>query len=142
MQQLTRRPVTPTSCQAGRGDGRSTSSNTAQCDSITFRNALGQVVGQLVNGWLVKRVDTRKHQLQIPPAWCCDVVHIEQLHRIGGRGVKLIDERGRIWTAPLSRWQRLRTINRGHGEQYVLQLNRWDVEDPTCLQMWLFEVAV
>lgn len=142
MEQLMRKPLPPNGWQPGRGSGRNTESIAAHSHSTIFQNALGQVVGRLEDGWLTKRVNTRKHQLRLPPGWACDAAHIEQLRRIGARGVRLIDEKGRVWTAPLARWQGLRTIDRGHDEQYVLPLNRWDVEDPTCLQMWLFEVAV
>lgn len=131
MQQLVTKPATPNGWQPGRGSGRSAGAvRYRQDNSITLRNTKGQVVGRLQDGWLVKRVDTRVHQLRVPPAWCCDVAHIEHLWRIGGRGVKLIDEKGRIWTAPLARWEGLRTMNRGHGPQYVLPSDRWDVEDP------------
>jgi len=143
MQQLTTKAAPSNAWHAGRGCGQSkASSNTAHSHSITFRNHLGQVVGHLVDGWLTKRVDTRLHQLRVPPAWACDVAHIEQLRQLGARGVKLIDERGRIWTAPLARWRGAQTIDRKHGEQYVLMLSKWDVEDSMGpRQLKLFEVA-
>ena len=142
--QVTRKPAPLASWQARQGNGRNrTSSSTAHRDCITFRNHSGQIVGKLVCGWLTKQVDTKRHQLRVPRAWCSDAEIIEQLRHLGARGVKLIDERGRIWTAPLSRWQGARVINRGHGEQYVLTLPQWDVEDPTGVrQLGLFaEVA-
>ena len=142
MSQLMKQPATPTSWQAGRDSGRSKAAVLdRQTNCSTFCNALGQVVGRLESGWLVKHVDTRRHQLRVPPAWACDVAHIEQLRQCGAHGVKLIDERGRIWTAPLGRWQGLRTIDRGHGRQYVLPLDRWTVEDPTAQQLRLLEVV-
>lgn len=143
MQQLTtKQPATPRSLAAGRGSGQnSTSSNAARNNSITFRNQQGQVVGRLEGGWLAKHVNTRQHQLRVPPAWAADVEHIEQLRRLGAKGVRLTDEKGRIWTAPLSRWQGLKTLDRGHGLQYILPLAKWDIEDPAGpRQLRLLEV--
>jgi hypothetical protein len=94
---------------------------------IEFTNARGQVVGRLSSdGWLEKTVRTDVHQLRRPPAWAIDVVILDRLNRLGARGVRLTDERGRDWWATLDQFKEKGVhLNRGHGDQVALGLRYW-----------------
>src|SRR5690349_17124487 len=71
-----------------------------------FLNAAGQVVGYTVEDatgkWLTKRVDTRKHQLRAPMGWASDVRILELCAAQRVDGLRLLDEQGGVWQAPLS----------------------------------------
>jgi len=92
----------------------------------TFYNARRQVVGTMKDGWLTKRVDSSRHQLLKPPAWCIDREHLEQLEEIGAFGVLLVDEHGTEWRAMVADFRQYGIpIDRGHGVQVALPLARW-----------------
>jgi hypothetical protein len=95
-------------------------------DSTALYNARGQCAGILRDGWLVKRVDTRRHQLRKPPAWAIDLSHLDRLQAIGGCGVLLVDETGTEWRATVQAFHCYGVpIDRGHGPQIALPLARW-----------------
>jgi hypothetical protein len=103
---------------------------TTAAASTGFLNPQGRVVGSLVHDdtglWLEKKVCTTKHQYKRRPAWAVDTQHLIQLRAIGARGVRLVDERGRIWTATLGDFARWGfRLDHGHGEQRALPLERW-----------------
>ena len=104
------------------GSSRQNNSTTKRA----FYNARGQVVGTMKDGWLVKHVDSSKHQLLKPPAWCIDRDHLDRLEAEGAAGVLLIDEHGTEWRATVADFRRYGIpINRGHGVQVALPLARW-----------------
>ena len=110
-----------------------------------FLNAAGQVVGYLVEDgsgkWLTKHVDTRKHQLRAPAGWASDVRILELCAAQQVDGLRLLDEQGAVWQAPLRAfWTDGIAIDRGHGEQLVLPLARWVYTPPG--QLPLFAEAV
>jgi hypothetical protein len=93
---------------------------------IPFHNQRGQVVGAVRDGWFMKRVDTRVHQLRKPPAWCVDAEHLDRLEAMGATGVLLIDEQGTEWRATVQAFRAYGLpIDRGHGVQVALPLARW-----------------
>jgi len=123
--------------------GRAPTAAAAQRRLWVFYNARGQVVGTLHNGWLVKRVDSRRHQLRKPPGWCVDEQHIEQIEALGARGVKLLDEHGRTWTASTDAFRHHGlTVDRGHGRQVLLVERYWRVELSDARQLGLFDAEV
>jgi hypothetical protein len=108
-------------------------------NECTFFNARGQCAGILRGGWLVKRVDSSKHQLRRPPAWAIDEEHFAELQRRGALGVELTDERGQVWRATLDTFEQHGfAFNRGHGEQVALPLGFWRVESKEARQLELF----
>jgi hypothetical protein len=121
--------------------GRAPEAVAAQRRPWLFYNARGQVVGALRDGWLTKRVDSRRHQLRRPPAWAVDRAHLERLTALGARGVRLVDERGQTWSATVEAFQRGFVIDRGHGEQVALPLAFWRVEPSNARQLALFDAA-
>jgi hypothetical protein len=107
-----------------------------------FFNARGQVVGKVLGGWLTKRVNTSRHQLLKPPAWCIDREHLDRLEAIGATGVLLIDEHGSEWRATVADFRRYGlAINRGHGVQMALPLARWRKAVASQLNLFGAEVA-
>jgi hypothetical protein len=91
-----------------------------------FYNQRGQIVGRLEGGWLVKRVNSRIHQLRQPAAWAVDDDHLDRLEALGAVGVALTDERGTEWRATVADFRRFGVpIDRGHGQQVALPLGRW-----------------
>lgn len=91
-----------------------------------FYNGRGQIVGKVLGGWLVKHVDSSRHQLLKPPAWAIDRDHLDRLEAQGAVGVLLIDEHGTEWRATVADFRRYGIpINRGHGAQVALPLARW-----------------
>jgi len=110
--------------------------------STVFSNARGQVVGAVRDGWLMKRVDTRVHQLRKPPAWCVDAEHLDRLEAMGATGVLLIDEQGTEWRATVQAFRAHGLpIDRGHGVQVALPLARWRTTVAGQLSLFGGEVA-
>ncbi len=106
--------------------------STSILSQVRFENDRGRLVGTLLEDdrglWMRKYVDSRKHQLWKPPAWACDVEHLRQLADVGGVGVRLEDERGRVWKATLAQFRAHGIpIDRGHGPQVALELRHWAV---------------
>jgi hypothetical protein len=128
----------------GNGQKVATGANGRQPNDTTpVYNPAGRPVGEICDGWLTKRVNTSRHQLQRPPAWATDERHLDQLEAINGQGVRLIDEAGRIWTAALSAFRHHGIkLNRGFGQQVALPLKFWQIVCPFEPQQHaLFEVV-
>jgi hypothetical protein len=92
----------------------------------------GRIAGTVTSERFEKRVQD-KHQLQKPPAWCCDVSVLHEAERLGATQVWIKNvETGMSYYAPLAVfWQRGITINRGFGAQIALPLAFWAVvEEP------------
>jgi len=99
--------------------------------ATVFRRPDGRPVGRLVDGWLVKRVRTDVHQLRRPPAWAVDASHLRELRRLGAAGVRLVDERGAMWSASAASFEHYGLlVDRGHGHQVALPLAYWRVRRP------------
>jgi len=76
---------------------------------------------------LWKRVDRNRHQLLVPPAWCCDRDILDQAEAAGCSHV-MLRERGtdRYWAAALDAFEVFGfPVQRGHGRQAGLVLDRW-----------------
>ena len=66
------------------------------------------------------------HRLQTPPAWCLDRWAADALEALGVTEMVIFDrETGVEWQRTLEDVSRMRVIDRGHGEQYLLMLNTW-----------------
>jgi hypothetical protein len=93
------------------------------------------VVGsiRLLNGptVLYSRVDERVHMLRSPRAWAKDRALLDEARRAGAEAVVLEDRHAaRRWTAPLDVFDAHGfDLNRGHGDQVALPVERWHVED-------------
>lgn len=112
-------------------------------ETVKFYNNLERVVGSLDGRWLVKKVDSRKHQLRRPLAWAVDEQHLVQLRELGAEGVHLIDEQDRVWAATLDMFDAYGfRLDRGHGVQVALPLSRWLRAIPSVQQLSLFEGLV
>jgi hypothetical protein len=88
----------------------------------------GRVVGQVIDGTLVKTVDSRRHQLKKPPAWACDISVLKQAENLGATKIILQDIHSEInWNANLSAFWGKGSfrLNRGYGEQRCLPLPLW-----------------
>lgn len=95
--------------------------------SVEVRSADGRVVGEVRGHVFYKTFKGSRHMLRKPRAICNDVVVLEAAERAGAREVQERDtETGRLYVASI---QTIRAhgfiINRGHGEQLALCLNRW-----------------
>ena len=68
------------------------------------------------------------HQLQEPPAWAVDTVHLDMLEALGGSMVVLTFPGGRRIKATLELFRKHGAkVDRGHGLQTGLPLNHWSV---------------
>lgn len=107
----------------------------SQPRSVPIRNAAGRVVG-VVRTFSDRRVlfrcvDERLHRLRHPAAWAQDREVLDQARRAGAEAVVLEDRyAARRWAAPLDAFEEHGFgLDRGHGSQVALPLDRWRVED-------------
>lgn len=105
--------------------------------------ANGRVVGEVRDGVLRKAVRRSVHFLRKPPAIAWDVACLEQAERLGATRTEILDlESGATYAAPLSAfWRDGIRLNRGHGDQVALPLDRWQVfrkGEPVGVQLCLF----
>jgi hypothetical protein len=93
------------------------------------RAASGRVVGEVVDGVLRKAVRRSVHFLRQPTAIAWDLVCLEQAEALGATRCEVLDlETGTLYTAPLQHfWRFGLRLDRGHGAQVALPLDRWTV---------------
>jgi hypothetical protein len=106
-------------------------------------SAAGRVVGEVQGNVLRKCVRRSVHFLRQPPAIAWDVCVLEQAERKGATRTEVLDtESGYIYTAPLQHfWRFGLRLDRGHGAQVALPLDRWQVTRPgerqaVQLELW------
>jgi hypothetical protein len=100
-------------------------------------NQAGQPAGHIDGTVLRKRVDIRRHQLRVPPAWATDEAILLEAEACGARTVELMDEQGTMWTAPLAAFFRDGIgIDRGFGAQRALPLQYWSVRSTGQAPLW------
>jgi hypothetical protein len=106
-------------------------------------SAAGQVVGEVVDGVLRKSIRGSVHMLRQPRAIAWDTCALEQAEDLGATRTEVLDlETGTLYTAPLSAfWRYGVRLDRGHGPQIALPLDRWTVTRPgeragTQLELW------
>lgn len=77
--------------------------------------------------WLSKRgVDPAKHKLRRPYGYATDKAHLLECNTRGAQGLYLTLNNGEKWSAPLHVFdQKGIPIERGHGEQVVLEFKWW-----------------
>lgn len=89
-----------------------------------------RAVGAIENGVLSKRVRLA-NQLRKPPAWAMDSDHLDQLRDAGGDAIVLTADDASVWRATLEDFdEHALTLDRGHGRQRALPLERWQVRRP------------
>lgn len=102
---------------------------------IAVRDARERIVGDVrsIAGRQVffRRVDARLHQLREPPAWAQDKAALDAALRAGAVDVLLVDSHaGKRWTAPVDAFFEYGLpLDRGHGVQLALPVERWRCED-------------
>lgn len=84
------------------------------------------------DGVLRKRVRGSVHFLRRPPAIAWDTVALEQARALGATRCEVRDvETGVVYVAPLDALDRYGfDLDRGHGLQRALPLDRWTVTEP------------
>lgn len=92
----------------------------------------GKVIGEIEGKTFFKNVVRANHQLRQPPAWAIDAGVINKLILLKVQEIVLVvrDEGNQRYTSSLSNFTRhCITLDRKHGKQYALTLNRWTKED-------------
>lgn len=87
----------------------------------------GKVVGRVVGGVFFKSVRGSAHFLRVPPAIAFDVSSLDDAEKAGARGVSVVDkETGTTYQATM---KVIREdgfpVNRGHGSQIALPMDKW-----------------
>lgn len=92
----------------------------------------GRVVAHVDGCRLVKRVRKSVHMLRVPPGWCIDKAILGQAEAAGVHTIEVCDlESGTRYIADIGALRRYgRLINRGHGDQWLLPLDHWQVIQP------------
>ena len=95
-----------------------------------YYSAKGQVVASLEGRTLRKRVRGSLHQLRRPPAWAIDLQIFDTAKRDGALILEIYDtETGKTYWTPISTFDCWGfELDRGHGCQVALPLERWQVE--------------
>ena len=117
------------------------SASTKSSRGVPIRAANGVVIGLVRGGVFLKRVRAGEHMLVSPPAWACDVVSMCAAVKAGAKSVMVVDtETGDRYEASMDYWRRFGfKIDRGHGLQVALPLERWSkVEHGKPKQAHLF----
>lgn len=92
-----------------------------------YRHDGAAVIGQVVGDTFRKRARSSLHLLQRPRAWACDVVSLDQAQAAGASWVEILDQdQDATYRAALADfYQHGIPLDRGHGDQLALTLNRW-----------------
>jgi hypothetical protein len=91
------------------------------------RNVYGRIVGEIIDGCLVKSVRSSIHMLKDPRGWTWDEKILKRAELAGVRHTKILDEdTGVIYEARLSDFHLYgKRIDRGFGKQICLPLEHW-----------------
>ncbi len=94
---------------------------------ILFYNHQGKPCAWLEGDVLKRHARGSKHMLQRPMAWAFDYDIIDQAEKFGAKWVEVTDlETGQTYLVALSQFHTYGfEIDRGHGRQIALHLNRW-----------------
>ena len=107
---------------------------------VKLHSASGRVVASVDRaGTLSKRVSGARHMLRKPPAWCFDVVVLEQAAAVGCWRLEVTDtDTDKIYTCTLAEFRAgAFELNRGFGAQLALPLERWHTAaDGLQLDLW------
>lgn len=121
--------------RAGRGSrngyGSSFSDSNYSIKSPVYRGD-GKVIGFILDGTLSKSVSSEKHMLQKPRGWAWDEEILIQAEKEGASKVEIQDRKsGKTYYSTIRDfWDFGIGFNRGWGEQIVLPLQYWDVQNP------------
>lgn len=92
-----------------------------------IRTATGKRVGRVVGDTFKKRLRASRHFLRTPEAICFDTSTLLDAQRAGAMWAEVTDaESGRVYRASIHQiLRRGFTLDRGHGIQVALPLDRW-----------------
>jgi hypothetical protein len=95
-----------------------------------YYSVKGQVVASLEGRILRKVVRGSLHQLRRPAAWAIDLQIFDTAKRDGALILEIYDtETGKTYWTPISTFDCWGfELDRGHGRQVALPLERWQVE--------------
>jgi hypothetical protein len=98
-----------------------------------------KVIGTVEGGCFKKRISAGKHFLQKPRAIAFDIATLEDAEDAGAERVEIVDtDSGRVYRASMATiWADGKPLNRGHGRQWFLILDKWNRE-PSPTQGRLF----
>jgi hypothetical protein len=101
---------------------------TTKDSRIPIRRKDGRVTGFCHNGIFSKKVKGSKHMLKFPLGWACDEYVLEQLKRLNIRRIIICDtETNMHYRVLLNDFlEKSITLNRGYGDQRLLELNYWE----------------
>ena len=90
----------------------------------------GKAVGTVIGKKFIKKLDSRKHFLKVPPAIAFDVSSIKKAERYGATILSVFDTYKKVfYTAQIKSLQENGiNINRGFGSQIALPLQFWKKE--------------
>ena len=90
----------------------------------------GKAVGSVIGKKFIKKLDSRKHFLKVPPAIAFDVSSINKAERYGATILSVFDTHKKVfYTAQIKSLQENgMNINRGFGSQIALPLQFWKKE--------------
>jgi hypothetical protein len=89
----------------------------------------GRIIAYIFNSTLLKYVIGSRHKLKRPEGWACDTCAIEQAQDNNVKTVLVIDkETGQRYSTAIEDFMEYCVlIDRGYGEQLVLELPFWEV---------------
>lgn len=104
-----------------------TDNNRTKQSSKVF--AGNRVVGEVKRGIFSKRIVASRHMLRTPRAIALDVDSLRQAKDYGAHTIRITDgETGRVYSADYEHFMRYSfELDRGHGLQRALMLDRWTV---------------
>ncbi|NLE75620.1 MAG: hypothetical protein GX605_02560 [Chloroflexi bacterium] len=130
-------------CEADSGRLSRPQYTAAGRDRQPVYSAAGRVVGFVGSDGVLRKSVQPDHYLRRPPAIAWDVCALEEAEDLGATRCEVEDaETGAVYSAPLADFWRFGfPIDRGHGAQRALVLERWQVRRPgqiEALQLGLF----
>jgi hypothetical protein len=95
-------------------------------------NGKGKVVGHIFGRTLFKNVSGDQHMLRNPKGWAWDTDILNTANQIGVTNVEISDrESGKTYKANIKDfWTHGIEFNRGFGNQIVLCIQYWTIENP------------
>lgn len=98
-------------------------------DALAVRNAEGRMIGRIEHGTFIKDIGGN-HLLKKPPAICIDAEQFNKLIFPSCNGIRVRvhdgEHRGEYVTPMINFVTYKGEIERGHGQQYFMILERWE----------------
>lgn len=102
--------------------------------ALPIRTSSGHVVGMVKGGVFRKSIIGSRHLLKVPPAIAFDTSTLLDAQRAGAMWAEVTDtETSKVYRASVHMILRYGfTLNRGHGAQVALELDRWTRDGEPC----------